>query len=317
MTPTLQHTTSVQPRRSESLVDLVGNTPLLRLAGFEAPGHAAIWAKLESANPGGSVKDRIALSMIRAAEAAGTLKPGGALIEPTSGNTGIGLAWICAQLGYTLTLCMPESMSLERRQLLQAHGAQLELTPKQAGMRGAIDRATQLATEHGWIMLQQFDNPANPAAHEAGTGPEIYTALAGKIDAFVTGVGTGGTITGVGRYLRARNAQVHLAAVEPATSAVLSGGNPAPHAIQGIGAGFIPTVMDRSLLDQVLQITDAEAFSTCIQLNRHGISAGISSGANVAAAQQVAAELGADSNVVTTICDGVERYLSTALFTKS
>lgn len=314
MTPRLQNDAAGQLCRSEALVDLVGNTPLLRLSKFETPGRAAIWAKLESANPGGSVKDRIALSMIRAAEAAGTLESGGALVEPTSGNTGIGLAWICAQLGYTLTLCMPESMSLERRQLLQAHGAQLELTSKQAGMRGSIDRAAELAAAHGWIMLQQFENPANPATHEAGTGPEIYAALVGKVDAFVTGVGTGGTITGVGRYLRARNPQVHLAAVEPAASAVLSGGSPAPHAIQGIGAGFIPAVLERNLLDQVVCITDAEALSTCVQLNHHGVSAGISSGANVAAAQQVAAGLGADSNVVTTICDGVERYLSANLF---
>jgi len=311
----MPYTLDSQLRRSESLTNLIGKTPLLRLQSFESSHGAAIWAKLESANPGGSVKDRIALSMIRAAEKDGQLQPGGTLVEPTSGNTGIGLAWVCAQLGYKLILCMPESMSMERRQLLQAHGARLELTPKGEGMSGAIARAEQLQAETGAFMPQQFNNPANPASHAATTGPEIYTALDGKVDAFVTGVGTGGTITGVGLYLRSRNPEVHLAAVEPEASAVLSGGSPAPHAIQGIGAGFVPKVLDQSLLDNVLTITDELAKSTCVALNRAGISAGISAGANVAAAQQVAAGLDPESNVVTTLCDGVERYLSTNLFT--
>lgn len=308
-------TPASQLRCTESLADLIGKTPLLRLRSFESSGSAAIWGKLESANPGGSVKDRIALSMIRAAERDGYLHPGATLVEPTSGNTGIGLAWVCAQLGYKLILCMPESMSIERRQLLQAHGARLELTPKADGMSGAIDRAEQIQADTGSFMPQQFNNPANPAAHAATTGPEIYTALDGKVDAFVTGVGTGGTITGVGLYLRSLNPEVHLVAVEPEASAVLSGGAPAPHAIQGIGAGFVPKVLDKSLLDNVLTISDEQAKSTCVELNRAGISAGISAGANVAAAQQVAAGFDPDSNVVTTLCDGVERYLSTNLFT--
>jgi cysteine synthase A len=307
-------TLASQLRCSESLADFIGKTPLLRLQSFESSGSAAIWGKLESVNPGGSVKDRIALSMIRAAEKDGHLHPGATLVEPTSGNTGIGLAWVCAQLGYKLILCMPESMSVERRQLLQAHGAKLELTPKSEGMSGAIARAEKIQAETGAFMPQQFNNPANPAAHAATTGPEIYTALDGKVDAFVTGVGTGGTITGVGLYLRSRNPGVHLAAVEPEASAILSGGSPAPHAIQGIGAGFVPAVLEQSLLDKVITISDELARSTCVALNRAGISAGISAGANVAAAQQVAAGLAPDANVVTTLCDGVERYLSTNLF---
>jgi cysteine synthase A len=303
-----------QLRTSDSLTDLIGKTPLLRLRAFERPGGAALWGKLESANPGGSVKDRIALSMIRAAEQEGLLTAGVTLVEPTSGNTGIGLAWICAQLGYSLILCMPESMSMERRQLLKAHGATLELTPKEEGMKGAIARAEQIQRERGAFMPQQFNNPANPAAHAATTGPEIYSALEGRVDAFVTGVGTGGTITGAGRYLRSRNPGVRLVAVEPEASPVLSGGNPAPHGIQGIGAGFVPAVLDRNLLNEVKTISDEQARNTCVALNHAGISAGISSGANVAAAQQVAADLSSGANVVTTICDGVERYLSTALF---
>jgi cysteine synthase A len=303
-----------QLRTSDSLTDLIGKTPLLRLRAFERPGGAALWGKLESANPGGSVKDRIALSMIRTAEQEGRLTPGMTLVEPTSGNTGIGLAWICAQLGYSLILCMPESMSMERRQLLKAHGATLELTPKEEGMKGAIARAEQIQRESDAFMPQQFNNPANPAAHAATTGPEIYAALNGRVDAFVTGVGTGGTITGVGIYLRSRYSEVRLIAVEPEASPVLSGGNPAPHGIQGIGAGFVPAVLDRSLLNDVLTVSDEQARNTCVALNRAGISAGISSGANVAAAQQVAADLPSGAHVVTTICDGVERYLSTGLF---
>jgi cysteine synthase A len=209
---------------------------------------------------------------------------------------------------------MPESMSMERRQLLKAHGATLELTPKEEGMKGAIARAEQIQRERGAFMPQQFNNPANPAAHAATTGPEIYSALEGRVDAFVTGVGTGGTITGAGRYLRSRNPGVRLVAVEPEASPVLSGGNPAPHGIQGIGAGFVPAVLDRNLLNEVKTISDEQARNTCVALNHAGISAGISSGANVAAAQQVAADLSSGANVVTTICDGVERYLSTALF---
>lgn len=303
-----------QLRTSDSLTDLIGKTPLLRLRAFERPGGAALWGKLESANPGGSVKDRIALSMIRTAEQEGRLTPGMTLVEPTSGNTGIGLAWICAQLGYPLILCMPESMSMERRQLLKAHGATLELTPKEEGMKGAIARAEQIQRESDAFMPQQFNNPANPAAHAATTGPEIYAALNGRVDAFVTGVGTGGTITGVGIYLRSRNSEVRLIAVEPEASPVLSGGNPAPHGIQGIGAGFVPAVLDRSLLNEVLTVSDEQARYTCVALNRAGISAGISSGANVAAAQQMAADLPSGAHVVTIICDGVERYLSTGLF---
>jgi len=281
---------------------------------METPGSAAIWAKMESFNPGGSVKDRVALGMIEQAEQDGLLTPGTALVEPTSGNTGIGLALVCAVKGYSITLTMPESMSLERRQLLQALGAKLLLTPASAGMAGAIAAAEKLCREQSFFMVQQFVNPANPASHQQTTGPEIFQQRNGRIDAFVTAVGTGGTITGVGRYLRQQLQQISIIAVEPETSAVLSGGEAGSHAIQGIGAGFIPTVLDTSIYDEVITIGDEEAIATTVQLARNGICCGISSGANLAASQRIANRLGSGKHVVTTICDSGERYLSTGIF---
>jgi len=297
-----------------TILDLIGNTPLLRLTSMETPGGAAIWGKLESANPGGSVKDRIALGMIVQAEQDGLFAAHAHLVEPTSGNTGIGLALVCAIKGYHITLAMPESMSMERRQLLQALGAQLLLTPASKGMAGAISAAEELSHEQGYFMVQQFNNPANPATHERSTGPEIYRQCGGNIDAFVTAVGTGGTITGVGRYLRQQSDKIQIIAVEPSASAVLSGNAPGPHAIQGIGAGFIPNVLDTAVYDEVISVSDAEAISTTVQLAHNGICCGISSGANVCASQRIASRLGAGKHVVTTLCDSGERYLSTGIF---
>nr|WP_320049002.1 cysteine synthase A [uncultured Desulfuromonas sp.] len=296
------------------LLHLIGNTPLIRLPFFESDQGAELWAKLESANPGASVKDRIALGMIEQAEQDGLLDEGAHLVEPTSGNTGIGLALVCASKGYQLTLTMPESMSIERRRLLKAYGAELILTPGAEGMRGAINKAETLRDENGWFMVQQFNNPANPATHQRTTGPEIYQALDGKLDAFVTAVGTGGTLTGVGRYLKSCNSQIAVIAVEPQESAVLSGEAPGPHGIQGIGAGFIPDVLDRQLIDQVVTVSTPQAKQCARELSKHGILAGISSGANVFAARKIAAELGPGQRVVTTLCDTGERYLSTDVF---
>lgn len=297
-----------------TILDLIGNTPMLRLTSMETPGSAAIWAKVESANPGGSIKDRVALGMIVQAERDGLLVPGAHLVEPTSGNTGIGLALVCAVKGYQITLVMPESMSVERRQLLQAYGAKLLLTPAAEGMAAAIAGAEKLRREHGYFMVQQFNNPANPATHERSTAPEIFQQRNGQIDAFVTAVGTGGTITGVGRYLRRKISEIAIVAVEPSASAVLSGKAPAPHAIQGIGAGFIPTILDTTIYDEVFGVSDADAINTTVQLAHRGICCGISSGANVYASQHIARRLGAGKHVVTTICDSGERYLSTGIF---
>jgi len=297
-----------------SLLQLIGNTPLIRLPFLESPQGAQVWGKLESANPGGSVKDRIALGMIEQAEQDGLLTAGAHLVEPTSGNTGIGLALVCASKGYKLTLTMPDSMSVERRRLLKAYGADLVLTPGPQGMRGAIDKAESLRDENGWFMVQQFTNPANPATHERTTGPEIYQALDGQVDVFVTGVGTGGTLTGVGRYLKAQRNDIAIMAVEPEDSAVLSGNAPGPHGIQGIGAGFIPDVLDQQLIDRVITVSTEQAKECARELAQHGILAGISSGANVFAARLVAAELSAEQRVVTTLCDTGERYLSTEMF---
>ena len=296
------------------LLHHIGRTPLIRLARFEVAGGASLWGKLESANPGGSVKDRIALAMITAAERGGQLQPGMTLVEPTSGNTGIGLALVCAARGYRLILTMPESMSLERRRLLQAYGAQLRLTAAAEGMTGAITLARQLARQPGHLMLDQFNNTANPVSHETTTGPELYAALDGAIDAFVAGVGTGGTLTGVGRHLRSRLPAVQLIAVEPAASAVLSGQPAAPHRIQGIGAGFVPPLLETQLIDRIVPVTDADAIATCVALTRSGIPCGISAGANVWAAARVAAALPTRAQVVTILCDNAERYLSTGIY---
>jgi cysteine synthase A len=293
----------------------IGNTPLVRLGALTGGEAATIWGKMENNNPGGSVKDRIALGMIVAAEAGGKLRPGATVVEPTSGNTGIGLSLVCALKGYKLILTMPETMSQERRRLLGAYGAELVLTPGSLGMRGAIEKAEELTRQMRAFMPMQFRNPANPQAHEETTGPEIVAALAAPVDAFVAGVGTGGTITGVGRVLRRRYPQVEIIAVEPAESPVLSGGNPGPHKIQGIGAGFVPDVLDLSLLSSIRTVTAEQAIATTRRLAREeGLLVGISAGANVFAAGQVAKRLGPGKNVVTVLCDTGERYLSTGIY---
>ena len=300
---------------ASNILAQIGNTPLVRLGALMGGESATIWGKLENNNPGGSVKDRIALGMIVAAEASGKLRPGATVVEPTSGNTGIGLSLVCALKGYKLILTMPDTMSQERRRLLGAYGAELVLTPGPLGMRGAIEKAEELSRSLGAYMPMQFRNPANPQAHEETTGPEIVAALASPIDAFVAGVGTGGTITGVGRVLRRTNPQVEIIAVEPAESPVLSGGPPGPHKIQGIGAGFIPEVLDLSLLSSILTVTAEQAIATTRRLAREeGLLVGISAGANVFAAQQVAKRLGPGKNVVTILCDTGERYLSTGIY---
>ncbi len=296
----------------DSIVDTVGNTPIVRL-GRVAP--RSVHLKLEFFNPLGSVKDRIGKAMIEAAEAEGSLAPGTRIIEPTSGNTGIALAFVAAARGYRLTLTMPESMSLERRALLTGLGAELVLTPAADGMRGAIATAEALLSNApGAWMPQQFENPANPDAHYRGTGPEIWEATAGAVDILVAGVGTGGTISGAGRYLKERKPGLRCVAVEPESSPVLSGGSPGSHKIQGIGAGFVPKNLDRSVVDEVKTVTDDEALSMARRLMvEEGILGGISTGANVAAAARVAAEH-PGAFIVTIGCSCGERYLSTALF---
>jgi len=290
----------------------IGHTPLVRLNRLSPPGGATIYGKAEFYNPGGSVKDRICLNMIDEAEKQGLLKPGSTIVEPTSGNTGIGLALVSAVRGYKLILVMPEGMSLERASLLSSYGAQLVLTPAREGMRGSIKEAESILSQNPeYFMPNQFSNPANPAMHRKTTALEIWEALDGKIDAFVAAVGTGGTITGCGEVFKAKNPTVKIIAVEPASSPVLSGGEPGPHRIQGIGAGFVPKVLNRSLLDQIMTVTDEEAYQTTKQLARkEGLLVGISAGANVFSAQKVAESLGPDKNVVTILCDTGERYLS-------
>jgi len=300
--------------RAETILDLVGNTPMVRLNRLPAGESAEIWAKLERFNPGGSVKDRIAKAMIEAAEASGQLKPGMVIVEPTSGNTGIGLAMTAAVKGYHLILTMPDTLSLERRALLKAYGADLVLTPGEGGMKDAIAKANELLQEHNGFMPQQFKNPANPDIHSRTTAMEIL-AQADHFDAFVAGVGTGGTITGVGELLRKERPEVLLVAVEPAGSPVLSGGSPGKHKIQGIGAGFIPEVLDTQIIDEIIQVPDDAARDTARRLAREeGILCGISSGAATWAAMQIARRLGQGKAVVTVLPDTGERYLSTGLF---
>jgi cysteine synthase A len=296
----------------KDITELIGNTPLVRLNRLTKPGSATIYGKVEFFNPGGSVKDRICLSMINEAERQGKLKPGGTIVEPTSGNTGIGLALVAAVRGYKLILVMPESMSMERASLLSSYGAQLVLTPAWEGMKGSIKEAESiLAQNPSYFMPDQFSNPANPAIHKLTTALEIWDALEGKIDAFVAAVGTGGTITGCGEVFKGKNPEIKIIAVEPATSPVLSGGDPGPHKIQGIGAGFIPKVLNRKILDRVITVTDDEAYQTAKQLSKkEGLLVGISAGANVFAAQKIADELGPGKNVVTILCDTGERYIS-------
>ncbi|QEM70245.1 cysteine synthase A [Geobacter sp. FeAm09] len=301
---------------STNAIEQIGATPLVKLSGLTEAGAADIYAKVESFNPGGSIKDRIALAMIERAEQDGCIKPGATVVEPTSGNTGIGLALVCAVKGYRLVLTMPESMSLERRRLLTAYRAELVLTPASQGMKGAVQKAEELAAEKGWLLPQQFNNPANPEAHRRTTGPEIVAAMKGlTIDGFVAGVGTGGTITGVGEVLRRHNPAVHIAAVEPAGSPVLSGGLAGPHKIQGIGAGFIPEVLNTSIYQEVIAVPDAEAFSAARALAaKQGLLCGISSGAALVGALRVARKLGAGKNVVVILPDTGERYLSMEVF---
>lgn len=295
-----------------NITDGIGHTPLVRLNRLSPPGGATIYGKAEFYNPGGSVKDRICLNMIDEAEHKGLLKPGGTIVEPTSGNTGIGLALVSAVRGYKLILVMPEGMSLERASLLSSYGAQLVLTPAREGMRGSIKEAESILEQNPeYFMPNQFSNPANPAIHRQTTALEIWEALEGKVDAFVAAVGTGGTITGCGELFKENNPSVKVIAVEPAGSPVLSGGEPGPHRIQGIGAGFVPKVLNRSLIDQIMTVTDEEAYQTTKQLARkEGLLVGISAGANVFAAQKVAEALGPNKNVVTILCDTGERYLS-------
>ncbi len=302
-----------------SITETIGNTPLVRLnrLAADAGAKAEILLKLEFFNPISSVKDRIGVAMIEALEQSGQLKPGGTLIEPTSGNTGIALAFVAAAKGYRLILCMPESMSIERRKMLALLGAQLELTPAARGMRGAIERANELLAEiPGSIMPQQFENPANPAIHKRTTAEEIWNDTRGAVDVLISGVGTGGTITGVAEVLKARKPSFRAIAVEPEDSPVLSGGQPGPHKIQGIGAGFVPGILDRSLIDEIITIGNQTAFETARAAARlEGIPGGISSGAAIAAALEVGVRPEMAGKVIVAIIPSfAERYLSTALF---
>ena len=299
----------------DSALDLIGNTPVVRLHRVVAPGAAEVWAKLESFNPGGSVKDRICLAMVEAAERDGRLKPGATIIEPTSGNTGIGLALVCAVKGYRLILTMPDTMSEERRSLLTAYGAKLVLTPDTRGMHGAIRKAEEILAEHPeYFMPQQFANPANPEVHRRTTAVELLAQFE-RIDAFVAGVGTGGTITGVGEVLRERMPGIRVVAVEPAASPVLSGGEPGFHKIQGWGAGFVPKILNTTVYDEVIAVSDDAATACTRRLAKEeGILGGISCGGACVAALQVAARLGPGKIVVTVFPDTGERYLTTDLF---
>ncbi len=311
-----QPTIGTRPLVAESVLDLVGNTPLVRLRRVIGLGAASVLAKLESMNPAGSVKDRIALSMIEDAERSGRLRPGATIVESTSGNTGIGLAMIAAAKGYHLILTMPDDMSLERRKLLSRYGADIILTPRVDGMTGAVRAAEDLLRKNpDYFMPQQFENPANPEIHRRTTAQEILRALDGTApDAFVAGVGTGGTITGVGQVLKKLRPEIQIVAVEPSASPVLSGGRPRPHAIQGIGASFIPRVFDRSVVDEIITVDDDDAMRMALRLTREeGLMVGISSGANVHAAQTVAKRLGEGRTVVTILPDTGERYLSVEL----
>jgi cysteine synthase A len=300
---------------ASSSLELIGNTPIVELQRIVPPGSARVIAKLESLNPGGSVKDRICLGMIEAAERAGKLLPGGTIVEPTSGNTGIGLALVAAAKGYRLVLTMPETMSSERRVMLRAFGADLVITEDSRGMHAAVRRAEELRDANPeYFMPQQFSNPANAEAHRRTTAREILEQCP-ELDAFVAGVGTGGTITGVGSVLKRERPSVEIVAVEPTASPVLSGGKAGYHGIQGIGAGFVPDVLDLDIVDRVLTVTDQEAETQARELARQeGILVGISSGANCAAALRIAAELGPNRTVLTIFCDTGQRYLTTPTF---
>jgi len=298
-----------------SIVDLIGETPIVKLNRTVDDNSADIYVKLEYFNPGSSVKDRIALAMVEQAEEDGVLKEGNTIVEPTSGNTGIGLALVAAAKGYPLVVVMPDTMSQERRNLLRAYGAELYLTPGAEGMKGAIKKAEELSEEHGYFMPQQFSNQANPDVHEKTTGREIVKQMNDGLDAFISGIGTGGTITGVGKELKKYYDNVKLYAVEPVDSPVLSGGDPGPHKIQGIGAGFVPEVLDTGIYDEVIQITNDDAMQVAREVGQQeGILGGISAGAAIAAAKQVAQKLGKGKKVLAILPDNGERYLSTALY---
>ena len=301
----------------ESAQELIGGTPLLRLRGLEKEMglEARLLAKLEFLNPGGSVKDRVALSMVEDAEKRGLLKPGAVIIEPTSGNTGIGLACVAAARGYRTIIVMPDSMSAERRLLMQAYGAEVVLTPGALGMQGAIEKAEALAKEiPGSFIPGQFENPANPEAHKRTTGPELWQDTDGDIDIFVAGVGTGGTLTGVGEYLKAKKPEIQIVAVEPAGSPLLSGGKAGPHGLQGIGANFIPQILNREIIDRVIQVTEAQSYAAARLMGRkEGVLVGISSGAALHAAIELARE-NPGKTVAVLLPDTGDRYLSTELF---
>ncbi|MBO5647846.1 MAG: cysteine synthase A [Kiritimatiellae bacterium] len=299
-------------RIKKTVLETIASTPLVEISSGLNHSAARLLAKIEFFNPGGSVKDRVALAMIEKAEKDGVIVPGSVIVEPTSGNTGVGLALVAAVKGYHLILTMPETMSVERRKLAAAYGAEIVLTPGAEGMKGAIAKAKELCESCGAVMLQQFENPANPSAHYASTGPEIWADTDGRVDVFVSAVGTGGTFSGAGRFLKERNASVKLVAVEPAASAVLSGGAPGPHGIQGIGAGFVPATMDTSLIDEVVKVSDEDAIETAKKVARtEGLFVGISSGAALYAAIEVAKRPEfAGKTVVVLLPDTGERYLS-------
>lgn len=299
-----------------SILDLVGKTPIVKLQHSVPEDSADVYVKLEYFNPGSSVKDRIALAMIEKAEQEGKLQPGGTIIEPTSGNTGIGLSLVGAAKGYKVVIVMPDTMSVERRKLMRAYGAELILTPGAEGITGSINKAKALAKENGWYLPLQFENPENPLIHEETTGKEIIETFEGDtLDAFVAGIGTGGTITGAGRALRKAYPEIKIYGVEPAESAVLEGGKPGPHKIQGIGTGFVPNTLDTDIYDEAVAVASEDALETARQIGqKEGLLVGISSGAAISAALKVAAKLGAGKKVLAIVPDNGERYLSTVLY---
>ncbi|GBZ22365.1 cysteine synthase A [Staphylococcus aureus] len=300
----------------DNITQIIGGTPVVKLRNVVDDNAADVYVKLEYQNPGGSVKDRIALAMIEKAEREGKIKPGDTIVEPTSGNTGIGLAFVCAAKGYKAVFTMPETMSQERRNLLKAYGAELVLTPGSEAMKGAIKKAKELKEEHGYFESQQFENPANPEVHELTTGPELLQQFEGKtIDAFLAGVGTGGTLSGVGKVLKKEYPNIEIVAIEPEASPVLSGGEPGPHKLQGLGAGFIPGTLNTEIYDSIIKVGNDTAMEMSRRVAKEeGILAGISSGAAIYAAIQKAKELGKGKTVVTVLPSNGERYLSTPLY---